>query len=113
MIINAILDIFNTITEEFKEMKSNIINTQEKENNSSYKLEFWGKVEMIMISKFLIILIITLFLMSIIALGTFVGLKTLLPILIVAITIYVMFKTEVFYKLLYKLFKKDDKENDK
>ena len=109
MIINAILDIFNTITEEFKEMKSNIINTQEKENNSSYKLEFWGNV----ISTFLIILIITLFLMSIIALGTFVGLKTLLPILIVAITIYVMFKTEVFYKLLYKLFKKDDKENDK
>lgn len=106
MIVNAILDTINTIIEEFRDMKSNIINIQEQENKSDYKLEFWGNVVIIMISTFLIISIIALFLMFIIALVTSVGIKTLLPILIVAMVFYALFKTEVFYKLLYKLFKK-------
>ena len=109
MIVNAILDTINTIIEEFRDMKSNIINIQEQENKSDYKLEFWSNVVIIMISTFLIISIVALFLMFIIALVTSVGIKTLLPILIVTIAIYAMIKTEVFYKLLYKLFKKKDK----
>lgn len=110
MIINLILDTINIITEQFKDMKSNIINIQEQDNNSEYKLEFWNNVVTIMLSTFLIISIVALFLVVVIVISTSIGVKALLSIIVVGVAIYVMFKTEVFYKLLYKLFKKNGKE---
>ena len=113
MIVNVILDTINTIIEEFRDMKSNVVNIQEKDNKSDYKRRFWGNVLMILVSTWLIILTIALVFMIVYPLVILMGLKFLLPVLMIAIVIHVMFKTEVFYKLLYKLFKKDDKENDK
>lgn len=110
MIIYVILEMIDSITEQFKGMKSNIINIQEQENNSEYKLEFWNSVVTIMLSTFLIITVVALFLVVVIVISTSIGLKALLSIIVVGVAIYAMFKTEVFYKLLYKLFKKNDKE---
>ena len=107
VIVNAILDTINTIIEEFRDMKSNIINIQEQDNNSIYKLDFWGNVAMIMVSTLFIISIVALFLLVILAISISVGLKPLLFIIVVGVVIYAMIKTEVFYKLLYKLFKKE------
>lgn len=113
MIMYMIFEMINTITEEFRDMKSNIVNIQEKDNDSDYKRRFWGNVLMILISTWLIILTVVLVFMVVYPLVVLAGLKTLLPIIVVAVLVYAMFKTEVFYKMLYKLFKKDSKENDK
>lgn len=113
MITYVIIEMINSITEQFKDMRSNIVNIQEKENNREYKHGFWRKVPMILFSILSIVLIIVLISLIAYSLFTPEGLEIILPIIVVDITIYVLFKIEVFYKLLYKLFKKDNKENNK
>lgn len=105
------LEMVKTITEYFKDIKSNIVNIQEKENNKEYKRGFWDNVLMMLFSIWTIVMIVALISLFVYSLFTPVGLKTVLPIIVVDIALYVMFKIEVLYKLLYKLFKKNDKEN--
>ena len=111
MIIYVILEMIDSITEQFKDMRSNIVNIQEKENNSEHKRGFWDSVLMILFSVWTVVMIVALISLVVYSLFTPVGLKTILPIIVVDIAIYVFFKIEVLYKLLYKLFKKNDKEN--
>lgn len=113
MIRETMKDIIEFFSSEYKEMKSNIISIQEEEDNSDYKLYFWSNVFMIIFFTLMTTLAAFLAIMTIWLIAESIGLKALLPIIIVAVVIYVMFKTEVLYKLLYKLFKKDNKENDK
>ena len=110
MITYVIFVMISTIIEQFKEKKSNIISIQEKENNSKHKRGFWDNVPMMLISIWTVVMIVALISLIVYSLFTPVGLKTILPIIVVDIALYVMFNIEVFYKLLYKLFKKNDKE---
>lgn len=110
MITYVILEMIDSITEQFKDMKSNIISIQEEENNSKYKRGFWDNVLTILFSIWTVVMIVALISLIVYSLFTPEGLKTILPIIVVDIALYVMFKIEVFYKLLYKLFKKNDKE---
>ena len=103
----------DSITEQFKDMKSNIISIQEEENNSKYKRGFWDNVLMMLISIWMIVLTIAMIFVITYSLVTSIGLKALLPIIMVVMVEYIVTKTELIYKLLYKLFKKDSKENNK
>lgn len=111
MITYVILEMIDSIAEQFKDMKSNIVNIQEKDNNSEHKRGFWDNVLMMLISVWMIVLTIATIFVITYSLVTSIGLKALLPIIMVVMMEYIITKTEVFYKLLYKLFKKSDKEN--
>lgn len=113
MILETIKDVIEIISSEYKEMKYNITSIQEEEDNSDYKLYFWSNVSMIIFFTLMTTLTASLAIITIWLIAESIGLKALLPIIIVAVVVYTMFKTEVLYKLLYKLLKKDDKENDK
>ena len=110
MIIEVIRNMVEIVASEYKEMKSNIISIQEEDDNSDYKFYFWYNVLMIVIFTSMATLATFLAITTVWVIVDLAGLKVLLPIIVVVAVIYAIIKTEVFYKLLYKLFKKNDKE---